>query len=115
LPVDHEILLDLARKSADTIAHAAAPVTAFLVGYAPGSRGVDAFDSLASTAGVASTLSTATIDAARKGNARESPLDGCCLSSLLLYYCGVERRRRESVKPARRLAKEVNHREVCPS
>jgi uncharacterized protein DUF6457 len=56
LPIDHEILLDLARKSADTITHAAAPVTAFLVGYAAGSRGLDDSDSLASTAGVASTL-----------------------------------------------------------
>ncbi|WP_104141374.1 DUF6457 domain-containing protein [Arthrobacter sp. ZGTC131] len=56
LPIDHEILLDLARKSADTITHAAAPVTAFLVGYAAGSRGLDASDSLASTAGVASSL-----------------------------------------------------------
>lgn len=56
LPIDHEVLLDLARKSADTITHAAAPVTAFLVGYAAGSRGLDAFDSLASVADVASTL-----------------------------------------------------------
>ena len=56
LPIDHEMLLDLARKSADTITHAAAPVTAFLVGYAAGSRGLDASDSLASTASVATTL-----------------------------------------------------------
>ena len=56
LPIDHEILLDLARKAADTITHAAAPVTAFLVGYAAGSRGLDTFDSLASVADVASTL-----------------------------------------------------------
>ena len=56
LPIDHEVLLDLARKSADTITHAAAPVTAFLVGYAAGSRGLDASDSLASAADVASTL-----------------------------------------------------------
>lgn len=55
-PIDHEILLDLARKSADTITHAAAPVTAFLVGYAAGSRGSDASDSLASAAEVASNL-----------------------------------------------------------
>ncbi|MFE4229341.1 DUF6457 domain-containing protein [Arthrobacter sp. NPDC056886] len=56
LPIDHEVLLDLARKSADTITHAAAPVAAFLVGYAAGSRGPDAVDSLASAADVASTL-----------------------------------------------------------
>lgn len=56
LPIDHEVLLDLARKSADTITHAAAPVTAFLVGYAAGSRGLDASGSLASAADVASTL-----------------------------------------------------------
>jgi hypothetical protein len=36
LDVDHELLLDLARKSADQVIHAAAPVTAFLVGYAAG-------------------------------------------------------------------------------
>ena len=34
LDVDHELLLDLARKSSDNIIHAAAPVTTFLVGYA---------------------------------------------------------------------------------
>lgn len=34
--VDHELLLDLARKSADNVIHAAAPVTTFLVGYAAG-------------------------------------------------------------------------------
>ena len=36
LDVDQELLLDLARKSADHVIHAAAPVTAFLVGYAAG-------------------------------------------------------------------------------
>ncbi|MEV7605690.1 DUF6457 domain-containing protein [Paenarthrobacter sp. NPDC089322] len=36
LDVDQELLLDLARKSADSVIHAAAPVTAFLVGYAAG-------------------------------------------------------------------------------
>lgn len=36
LNVDHELLLDLARKSADNVIHAAAPVTTFLVGYAAG-------------------------------------------------------------------------------
>lgn len=34
LRVDQELLLDLARKSADSVIHAAAPVTTFLVGYA---------------------------------------------------------------------------------
>jgi len=36
LKVDQELLLDLARKSAGTVIHAAAPVTTFLVGYAAG-------------------------------------------------------------------------------
>lgn len=36
LDVDQEVLLDLARKSADSVIHAAAPVTTFLVGYAAG-------------------------------------------------------------------------------
>lgn len=36
LEIDHELLLDLARKSADSVIHAAAPVTTFLVGYAAG-------------------------------------------------------------------------------
>lgn len=36
LDVDQELLLDLARKSADSVIHAAAPVTTFLVGYAAG-------------------------------------------------------------------------------
>ena len=36
LDVDHELLLELARKSADSVTHAAAPVTAFMVGYAAG-------------------------------------------------------------------------------
>ncbi|MCU1434073.1 MAG: molybdopterin-guanine dinucleotide biosynthesis protein [Pseudarthrobacter sp.] len=36
LEVDQDILLDLARKSADSVIHAAAPVTTFLVGYAAG-------------------------------------------------------------------------------
>lgn len=36
LKVDHELLLDLARKSAGNVIHAAAPVTTFLVGYAAG-------------------------------------------------------------------------------
>lgn len=34
LKVDHELLLDLARKSSDNVIHAAAPITTFLVGYA---------------------------------------------------------------------------------
>lgn len=36
LDVDQELLLDLARKSADSVIHAAAPVTTFMVGYASG-------------------------------------------------------------------------------
>ena len=36
LEVDPDVLLDLARKSADSVIHAAAPVTTFLVGYAAG-------------------------------------------------------------------------------
>ncbi|NKX54689.1 DUF6457 domain-containing protein [Arthrobacter mobilis] len=36
LEVDQELLLDLARKSAGSVIHAAAPVTTFMVGYAAG-------------------------------------------------------------------------------
>jgi hypothetical protein len=36
LEVDKELLLELARKSADSVIHAAAPVTTFMVGYAAG-------------------------------------------------------------------------------
>jgi hypothetical protein len=36
LEVDQELLLDLARKSATSVIHAAAPVTTFMVGYAAG-------------------------------------------------------------------------------
>lgn len=36
LEIDQELLLDLARKSAGSVIHAAAPVTTFLVGYAAG-------------------------------------------------------------------------------
>jgi hypothetical protein len=36
LDVDQELLLDLARKSADSVIHAAAPVTTFMVGYVAG-------------------------------------------------------------------------------
>ncbi|WP_461163643.1 DUF6457 domain-containing protein [Arthrobacter sp. R4-81] len=36
LEIDQELLLDLARKSADSVIHASAPVTTFLVGYAAG-------------------------------------------------------------------------------
>ncbi|MFE4544583.1 DUF6457 domain-containing protein [Arthrobacter sp. NPDC056727] len=39
LDVDQELLLDLARKSADSVIHAAAPVTAFMVGYVAGHQG----------------------------------------------------------------------------
>ncbi|WP_258805036.1 DUF6457 domain-containing protein [Pseudarthrobacter sp. NS4] len=36
MDVDNELLLDLARKSAESVIHPAAPVTTFLVGYAAG-------------------------------------------------------------------------------
>lgn len=36
LTVDQELLLELARRSADSVIHASAPVTAFMVGYAAG-------------------------------------------------------------------------------
>jgi hypothetical protein len=36
LQVDQQLLLDLARKSAVSVIHAAAPVTAFMVGYVAG-------------------------------------------------------------------------------
>lgn len=36
LDVDLELLLDLARQSAESVIHASAPVTTFLVGYAAG-------------------------------------------------------------------------------
>jgi Domain of unknown function (DUF6457) len=36
LEVDQELLLDLARKSAESVIHAAAPVTTFMVGYSAG-------------------------------------------------------------------------------
>jgi Domain of unknown function (DUF6457) len=36
LEVDQQLLLDLARKSADSVIHAAAPVTTFMVGYSAG-------------------------------------------------------------------------------
>lgn len=36
LDVDQELLLQLARKSATSVTHAAAPVTTFMVGYAAG-------------------------------------------------------------------------------
>lgn len=36
LDVDVELLLELARKSAESVIHATAPVTTFLVGYAAG-------------------------------------------------------------------------------
>ena len=36
LDVDVELLLDLARQSAESVIHATAPVTTFLVGYAAG-------------------------------------------------------------------------------
>lgn len=67
LEVDQELLLELARKSADSVIHAAAPVTTFLVGYAagleaaPGGAGGSASkassaDAIARAAAVASRL-----------------------------------------------------------
>jgi hypothetical protein len=51
LDVDQEVLLNLARKSADSVIHAAAPVTTFLVGYAAGREaGLGSADSKASSA-----------------------------------------------------------------
>lgn len=58
LEVDQELLLELARRSADSVIHASAPVTAFMVGYAAGqeaSKGI---------AGSAVTASEATVRAA---------------------------------------------------
>lgn len=64
LEVDQELLLELARKSADSVIHAAAPVTSFLVGYAagleagpggPASKASSA-DAIARAAAVASRL-----------------------------------------------------------
>jgi hypothetical protein len=36
LHVDNELVLEIARKSADSVIHASAPLTAFMVGYAAG-------------------------------------------------------------------------------
>lgn len=38
LDVDQELLLDVARKAADQVIHAAAPVTAYMVGYVAGHK-----------------------------------------------------------------------------
>jgi hypothetical protein len=38
LDVDQELLLDVARKAADSVIHAAAPVTAYMVGYVAGQK-----------------------------------------------------------------------------
>ncbi len=51
LEVDNELLLDLARKSADSVIHPAAPVTTFMVGYA---AGLEAGTGSAGTRGAAS-------------------------------------------------------------
>lgn len=51
LEVDQELLLDLARRSAGSVIHAAAPVTTFMVGYAAGlETGTGSGDSKASSA-----------------------------------------------------------------
>ena len=59
LQVDQELLLDLARKSADNVIHAAAPVTTFLVGYAA------ALDAGTGSAGSREAASAAVAKAAR--------------------------------------------------
>ncbi|HEY8700743.1 MAG TPA: DUF6457 domain-containing protein [Arthrobacter sp.] len=61
LEVDQELLLDLARKSAGSVIHAAAPVTTFLVGYAAGlEAGSGSADSKASsTAAIAKAADVA--------------------------------------------------------
>jgi hypothetical protein len=59
LNLDQELFLDLARRSADSVIHAAAPVTAFLVGYAAGRQhmgGADASESVSKAASVAFDL-----------------------------------------------------------
>ena len=58
LKVDQELLLELARRSADSVIHASAPVTAFMVGYAAGQEAGKG------TSGSAVTPSAATIRAA---------------------------------------------------
>ena len=55
LNIDQELILDLARKSADTVTHAAAPVTAFLVGYAAGMRASNTSESISNAADIAFT------------------------------------------------------------
>ncbi|TDT76145.1 MULTISPECIES: DUF6457 domain-containing protein [unclassified Arthrobacter] len=59
LDVDQELLLDLARKSADNVIHAAAPITTFLVGYAA------ALDAGTGSAGSREAASAAVAKAAR--------------------------------------------------
>jgi Domain of unknown function (DUF6457) len=55
LDVDVELLLDLARKSAESVIHATAPVTTFLVGYAAGyEAGAASADAAAPPEGVVS-------------------------------------------------------------
>ena len=65
LDVDHELLLDLARQSADSVIHAAAPVTTFLVGYAAG------LDAGTGSAG-SKAASTAAVSAGKRGCSRLS-------------------------------------------
>src|SRR6478752_5479177 len=78
LKVDQELILELARKSADSVTHAAAPITAFLVGYAAaleagtGSAGSKA----ASTASVTKAADVAFSlceDARQQGNTHPEP------------------------------------------
>lgn len=59
--VDQELLLDLARKSAGSVIHAAAPVTTFMVGYAAGRESAtgSAAGSGASSAAAISTAAQA--------------------------------------------------------
>jgi hypothetical protein len=55
LKVDQELLLELARRSADSVIHASAPVTAFMVGYAAGQEAAKATSGSAVTPGAATT------------------------------------------------------------
>lgn len=59
--VDQELLLDLARKSAGSVIHAAAPVTTFMVGYAAGreAAGGSAASSTSSSAAISNAAHVA--------------------------------------------------------
>lgn len=61
LDVQQELLLDLARKSAASVIHAAAPVTAFMVGYAAGQEVGRAANEGSSMSSSAATLKAADV------------------------------------------------------